>query len=249
MCDTITLTFGDCAENHKGMQKIGNTDDSKGFSNGELKKYKKFFEDKGYKTKLIKLNKLIDEEDADKATLLIVKNGIECFVDKKELYDEINNTKKDTKAYMYGRVVNKKARYNNCFSDFSQEANYEEKKGTIINFKDVENLQKLRNNLCDLTERKELQCEGNYYYDVNKTFIGFHGDSERKIVIGCRLGKSFNIYFQWYYKGEKQGKLLKKKLRNGDIYFMSKKAVGTDWKTKNEFTLRHAAAKNEDLIL
>lgn len=30
-------------------------------------------------------------------------------------------------------------------------------------------------------------------------------------------------------------------LNNGDIYIMSEKAVGTDWKKKNTLTLRHAA--------
>lgn len=29
--------------------------------------------------------------------------------------------------------------------------------------------------------------EGNYYYDINKTGIGFHGDSERKKVIAISL--------------------------------------------------------------
>ena len=40
----------------------------------------------------------------------------------------------DKKAFMYGRVVNKHARHNLCFSDFDQEPDYENKKGTVYNF-------------------------------------------------------------------------------------------------------------------
>jgi len=41
----------------------------------------------------------------------------------------------------------------------------------------------------------ELQAEGNYYYDVNKCGIGFHGDAERKKVVAVRLctGKCYPL--------------------------------------------------------
>ena len=50
---------------------------------------------------------------------------------------------------MYGRVVNKKARHNLCFSDIDQVADYEHGKGTIINFIRTPLLQHIRNNLGD----------------------------------------------------------------------------------------------------
>ena len=43
-----------------------------------------------------------------------------------------------------------------------------------------------------------LEIEGNLYYDTSKCGIGFHGDSERKKVIACSLGKSRPIHWQWY---------------------------------------------------
>lgn len=42
------------------------------------------------------------------------------------------------------------------------------------------------------------------YYDI-KSGIGYHGDSERKIVIAVRLGRSCPLYYQWYYKHERIG--------------------------------------------
>ena len=93
-----------------------------------------------------------------------------------------------------------------------------------------------------------LQCEGNYYYDVDKTFIGFHRDSDREIVVALRLGAVFNLYYQWFRNSEPGGKLFTYTLKNGDMYFMSEKAVGKDWKSRSKYTLRHAAAKNPKLI-
>ena len=40
--------------------------------------------------------------------------------------------------------------------------------------------------------------EGNYYYDIKKCGIGFHGDAERRKVVGIRLGDSIPLHFQWF---------------------------------------------------
>jgi hypothetical protein len=247
---TFTLTYGNRAENHKGMQIIGKKLD-KGLSNENLYNIQHFFHRKGFDTTMIKLDEYLDSERSDKgedALLLVVKNGTSHFVDVDELYREVDKTPKDTKALMYGRVVNKKARHNNCFSDFSQEARIEEGKGTVINFKDVPLINKIREELQTIIEVEGLQCEGNYYYDLEKTYIGFHGDTEREIVIGVRLGADYNIYYRWYKNNLPVGRLFKLNLQHGDIYFMSDKTTGNDWKYKNIYTLRHAASKYDKLI-
>ncbi|XP_004205629.1 uncharacterized protein LOC101235418 [Hydra vulgaris] len=252
--ETYTLTFGNRAENHKGMQIIGSNMDH-GLLHDDLIKIQKFFNDAGCVTKLINLNLLLNDNNnnnnnIEKAELLVVKNGINKLVNSNDLFEEQKGLDKDTKAYMYGRVVNKKARYNLCFSDFSQVADYPNKKGTVYNFKDVKFLNILRNKLGQIHPLlKKLQCEGNYYYDINKTFIGFHGDSEREIVVGCRLGANFPLYYQWYYKGNAEGNLFKVVLTHGDIYFMSDKAVGRDWKSSSIYTLRHAAGLESNVGL
>ena len=44
----------------------------------------------------------------------------------------------------------------------------------------------------------------------------------------------------WHYKGNKIGNKIRIELNGGDMYVMSEKAVGTDWKESNIYTLRHA---------
>ena len=72
--------------------------------------------------------------------------------------------------------------------------------------------------------------------------------------MGVRLGASMNLEYQWFYKYKPVGKRMKFMLNHGDIYFMSKKAVGYDWKNSKIYTLRHAvgctrfAPSNEDIM-
>ena len=49
------------------------------------------------------------------------------------------------------------------------------------------------------------------------------------------------IHYNWYYQGNPIGKNCKLMLNHGDIYIMSEKAVGFDWKSRNKYTLRHSA--------
>jgi hypothetical protein len=86
-----------------------------------------------------------------------------------------------------------------------------------------------------------LVCEGNNYYDNTKCGIGFHGDAERRRVVALRLGGSMDMKWQWFRKSEPQGKPFEFSFNGGDLYIMSEKAVGTDWKCRNKRTLRHSA--------
>jgi hypothetical protein len=53
--ETITLTFGDCAENHKSMQQIG-VFSTTGFSKKELNEAKRYFEERGVVCEMVHLN-------------------------------------------------------------------------------------------------------------------------------------------------------------------------------------------------
>ena len=76
-----------------------------------------------------------------------------------------------------------------------------------------------------------------------KCGIGFHGDSERKKVIACSLGASRPIHWQWYERSKPIGERIKFTLHNGDMYIMSEKTTGFDWKKRIIATLRHAAGE------
>ena len=64
--------------------------------------------------------------------------------------------------------------------------------------------------------------------------IGRHGDSQRKIVVGVRLDGKMPLKFTWFHRHRPM-------LSPGDIYVMSEKAVGYNWKRSSHYTLRHCA--------
>ena len=116
---TFTLTYGNCAENHRSMEIIGSRLDE-GLSKDDLEQAKQYFEKLGAKCELVNLNdqikNLVPKEDFAKikdAWILIVRKGAEYVLGNgktNELYMEQEALEKDTKAFMYGRVVNKKAK-------------------------------------------------------------------------------------------------------------------------------------------
>jgi len=229
----ITLTFGDCAENHVGMQQLG-VKASNGFTKQNMKNIISLFPNK----EVVRCHLHRMGENFPKAYLYVVRNAI---TDHTQLFDRMKSLDWDKKALMKGRVVNKVARYNLCFDNFNQEPNYEKGMGRIININEVNELKRVYSNICSLDETRNMKIEGNYYYDMNKCYIGWHGDSERRKVIGIRLGCSFPIYYQWYKHCEPNSEKFSIMLNPGDLYIMSEKAVGTDWKRSSIVTLRHAA--------
>jgi hypothetical protein len=270
---TVTLTYGDVAESHAGMQNIG-TKASKGFSYEDILKAQRFFTEKGCETLIVHLNDFLpDVKDvADKeerahleiaktspefqAYLLVVRGGLRGLVgDDKgvNLTTETQFFEWDTKLYNTRRkiVQNKNARYNLNFSNEKQHSDFEKGKGTTVPWEEVPLIYNVRKELYKAFGKsaKNLQCEGNLYYEPNKsTGIGYHGDTERRKVIGVRLGKRMNIHYMWYYNDRPRAVNVSLILEPGDIYCMSEKTVGTDWRPckeegwlKKRYTLRHAA--------
>jgi hypothetical protein len=146
---------------------------------------------------------------------------------------------------MRGRVVNKHARWNLCFADEDQEPDYEDGKGRIVSWKHIPMMSRIREVIAEWTEDVLLNAEANYYYDISKCGIGFHGDGERKKVVAIRMGESMPLYYQWYQNSNPVGKLFEITLNDGDMYIMSEKAVGFDWLKKKVATLRHAAGSKK----
>lgn len=250
---TFTLTFGDQAENNVGMKKIGVMAKC-GFNYDDLIKAKCWFESKGIVATIYDLSKQIRKDQPklkfEDAYLLIASNGLSAICNPRDFYKEQESLRKDTKALIRGRVVNKRARYNLCFDDVAIDPDYENGQGTVVAFKDVPLLESVRNTLPDILGEKavDLKCEGNYYTDISrKSGISYHGDAERKLVIGVRVGASMPLRFQWFYKTNAIGSYMNYILNDGDLYFSSSKAVGTDWKLRNTPTLRHCAGCNKYL--
>jgi hypothetical protein len=144
------------------------------------------------------------------------------------------------------KVLNKNARWNVCYGKKAQEPDYENKKGTVIAYSQCKVMRAWRKELLILIEEfdEDFVAEGNLYYNVLKTGIGFHGDAERrKVVAGnfCDEGVIRELNYIAYLKSERIGKRFRMKLKNGDMYIMIGAAAGTDWKKRNKITFRHAA--------
>ncbi len=108
------------------MQKIGEMRPH-GLNKKDLMRIRSIFKKEGFTVRLIKLHRRIKEEDLEKledvkrclnytraepvyalpAYILIIRKGLNYFVNADEFYEEQQALKKDTQAFMYGRVVNK----------------------------------------------------------------------------------------------------------------------------------------------
>ena len=243
----ITLTFGDQAENHAGMETIGHLADSgQGFNYQDLLYAKEKLQQDEITSEIIKLE--LNEDSNEDAYVMIIRNGVNKLLepfqqDHEGMFFEQANLEIDKKAWMRGRVVNKHARWNVCFDTQGREPNYENKQGRIVSYDDIPITKTLIEQFDKYFGPKasNLKGEGNYY-DPSKCGIGFHGDSERRKVIAVRLGSncSMPLHYQWYIDCKPIGERIIIPLNGADMYVMSEKAVGTDWKKKKIYTLRHA---------
>lgn len=251
----ITLTFGDVAENHVRMQKIGRMSD-KGFSCSLLQQLHETYG--GVLHDLKSLLPVEVRDEAEEASVLVLPGWLRDFDPDHDVLKEQLDLSPDRKCLSRGRVVNKHARHNLCFSHTSQEACYEEGKGTIISYSDVPLLNVLREGIESMVREDEsisLNCEGNYYYDTSQCYIGWHGDAERRRVVGLRLGpysekngvptieeeESFPLRFRWHHRTAVVGATLTIELKHGDLYFMSEHAAGTLWRSSSLYVPRHSA--------
>lgn len=247
MSKVITITMGDVAENHVGMEQLGTqVGVGEGFNLKDLKEIKKNLKAIGIISKILTL-KSPKPDVQDNAYVLVAKGAVTKILNQKsnhddqKLMDEQLKLDWDKKALMRGKVVNKHARWNLCYDTKSSAPNYEEGKGRVIAYSKIPVTKLLVESLPTYfgDKAKNLKGEGNYY-SSSAGGISYHGDGERRKVIGIRLGESLPLYFQWYHSHERVGNKIKVDLDGGDIYVMSEWAVGTNWKKSTLYTLRHA---------
>ena len=240
-----TITFGDVAENHAKMQKIGTLHEN-GYSIAQLLYIQEKLTGLGLETEMVDLNVGFNESFSD-AKVLVIRRGAQYILGEEttELMAENDAQTMDKKAFMKGKVVNKVARWNLCFADEDQEPNYEDGKGRIVAWKHLPRMSRLRQVISEWTEDVLLNGEANYYYDISQCGIGFHGDGERRKVFAVRMGETMPLYFRWYQLSEPVGEPIELILNDGDMYIMSEKAVGFDWLKKKIATLRHSTGSSK----
>ena len=256
MCEVISLTFGDQGENHVGMEKVGNmVEKGAGFNLEDLKRYRSIFKSQGYSVEIYNLNSLyLEDINVEGAYVMVVRKGMDFFLNSygktdADVFNEMKCFEWDRKFYCTRRkrVLNKHARANVCFGDTSREPDYENKKGRIVGYDKVPCLKKIKEGMSAILGDKcsDLICEGNHYFDLKKCGIGWHGDAERRKVVAFRIGEDMELRFNWFIRFKPFGKTLKLTLNSGDMYFMSEKAVGWDWKRSSIPTIRHSAGKKD----
>ena len=105
---------------------------------------------------------------------------------------------------------------------------------TVKAFGELPLLSMIREELGKLSPKTVgLAAEGNHYFGP-KSNINYHGDQERKIIICLCLGKSTELVYQCRFPEPdaaiNQRLAATLRANHGDIYFMSEKAGGYDWK-------------------
>ena len=249
----IALTFGDAGENHAGMEMVGDLGEAgSGFTVEELIKLKDYFGELGFTVDYVSLNHP-DLKGTDKynAGVLVIRNYISGN-DMEQMFYEQSGLDWDRKYWDRRRqkVLNKHARANLIVLDGNeQEPNYEKAMGRIVDGNKLEQFRNFKIKMVDCLTKglgnekaKQLICEGNKYFDLKKCGIGYHGDAERRKVICLSLGGSeYPIQWVWFKKSKPVHKPFRVELNSGDLYIMSEKAVGNDWRKSSDYTLRHAA--------
>lgn len=254
---TITFTCAEVGENHVGMEAIdrqGNPGKKAdhGFSLSDLLKVSFKLRAAGYDSSVYTLDPPDGYEVEEPAAILIVKN----FIDERqadELLAQASDLEWDSRYLDRRRkkVLNKHLRRNLLFADFSQEPDYEHGKGRVVPINDLEVLTETMERIHQLFPLRRLGitngliAEGNLYHDLKKGGIGFHGDTERRIVIGFRVGSEMNLVYEYYHQAKRIGARYEFILGPGDLYAMSNKATGYDWRSTSKVTLRHAAGSEK----
>ena len=254
-------TYSQDVENHAKNQIIG-IDESiprEGLTKPEMQKIGAVFCAAGYEVEAYRLHSKkmcgfdMRQENGErlKSYFMLVREGLRMFgIEDDELKTELECVTPDKHALMFNRVVNKKARWNFCVAtdEYEQAPDYASGKGTIVPFSKLPAANKVRNGFTKLGRETEINkiedlfAEANIYYS-DDTGIGYHGDSERPLVIGANMGEKRVIEFQAFDQARPIGKCMRFELRNNDIYFMCENACGHNWAEKNHkaLHLRHRA--------
>ena len=167
------------------------------------------------------------------------------------LFREQTGVEYDKKFFDRGKTKNKLARHNIVFGDTPITHSEDYKQSTMRTFAELPRLAEARAALGDMfgPRAEGLLAEGNRYYDRGSG-IGLHGDGERPMVLCVSVGAPMVLRYFWRAPkayGQKAhvpyGPPMDLRIGHGDVYLMSEKATGTDWKHISKHRLVHGAAR------
>lgn len=242
------ITFGETAIYHVGGEEVGAIADS-GFSVDELRALQARVP--GSRLVMVSDTLPLELRAENEAAVLHLPGSVLWFgADPTWLQGLLNEQmalEYDKKYWDCRRqkTLNKQARYNTVFGEHDQAHSADYRKPTVHSFGKLPHLRRLRDSLPSLLGDKArgLFAEGNHYYKPS-SYIGFHGDAERKKVICLSLGSSHVLRYHWRLPGSSEHTFqpVDIPVQHGDIYIMSEKATGFDWKKRSLTRVVHAAA-------
>lgn len=241
------VTFGEVAIIHVGSKEIGNGRRNQGYMVSELEDIAQKYPEN---SKVYYLHNELPFADSEyDAATLVIKNGVDLLLGegfRDLMLKEQENLQYDTKYFdrRRGKTLNKRARLNITFGPECIAHSEDYKQYTVAGFNQLPYLKKIKDIIPIVFGEKanNLNAEGNYYFET-KSGIGYHGDAERKIVICVCLGSSSTVRYRWRKPGSSENILtpIDLLLEHGDIYIMSEKATGFDWKKRSKWRLVHGA--------
>jgi hypothetical protein len=239
-----TVSFSECVESHIGMARYGETAE-RGFTKLELEIAAESCQQLGYQTDLYDLCTGLPWNYWGDAQVLVVRDGCFLFPDHEYLIQEIVAASSATniRVRRNGKIFCRKSFRNLCITDRHVHPDIEQGRGTVLSFAELPYLDTVRQVLPQVFGDKahNLYAKLNYYYDIYRCGVGYHGDAEHRRVIALRAGENIPLHFQWFYDGRPVGTNMPLDIHANDVYVMAEKAVGYDWRCRTIPTLRHAA--------
>ena len=248
--ERYAITFGEVAILHTGGEEVGSGRSESGFSVAELRDVASVI---GEKARVVSVSETLPthlQTAENEAAVLVIRNGASLIgggSTADALLEEQRSVPYDRKYFDTRRqkTLNKQARYNIVFSEEGASHSDDYRQCTIQPFGTVSQLSSFREGLPSLlgdTHTQGLQAEGNHYYK-KASGIGFHGDSERKVVICLSLGQPTVLRYQWRLPGSSEHPFppVDVEIGHGDVYVMSEKATGYDWRSRSKVRVVHAA--------
>lgn len=252
--ERYAITFGEVAILHVGGKEIGSGIREHGFTVDDLRSIRDAVTKSGGTAELYDISGRLPDEhrSANEAATLVIRNGADLVCGQENaagtLLEEQRGISYDRKFWnaRQQKTMNKRARYNTTFSDSSVSPSPDYQTPSTHKFPEM--LGKFRDGLVPILgdNAANLNAEGNHYFKP-QSGIGFHGDAERKIVICLSLGGSSVLRYHWRMPGssEHSSDALDVPIHHGDVYIMSEKATGFDWKSRSRFRVVHGAGSEK----
>jgi alkylated DNA repair dioxygenase AlkB len=245
------ITFGEVAVLHVGGGQVGEARRERGFSVAELRAVAVRANDLGCEAELVMVSDALPPQlrEANEAATLVLRDGAQLLLrDVPSALDALLGEQRgvayDEMFFDRGRLKHKRARHNVVFGPQGRTHSEDYRECTIMPFASVPVLDRFRRALPGLLGDGAcgLCAEGNRYF-ARGSGIGFHGDSERKVVICLSLGASSVLRYHWRMPGSSEHTLQPVDIRvsHGDVYVMSEKATGWDWRRRSRVRVVHAA--------